>query len=643
MSIIYKFILVLGDILFIHLSFIATLLLLFDFTIPPHYLDAYLEQVVILTFIHVFCNVLMNLYHALLRYITTREVLHTAAATVGASTFFYLRGYFTQTTFPASVYIVHCCLLLLCMLFSRFVYKLMHRILSNASGPYRNFKNYMNGIRKHRVLLIGAGDAASLLVHENIKQLDSEFKYVVALDDMKTKYFSNLHGIPIRGPIQYVEKFVTLYDIDTIVIAMPSAGHKRIAEIITLCSSLDCTIRLFSGISTSASTDAPRYETRQVKVEDLLGRDEVFIDSEKIAADIHAHTVLVTGGGGSIGSELCRQISHFQPKRILIFDIYENNAYDIQNELLLSGFSADKLITIIGSVRDEDKLEQVFRLYKPSIVFHAAAHKHVPLMENNPSDAIKNNIFGTFNVAMAACRHQTKKFILISTDKAVNPTNVMGATKRFCEILIQAINQTTSTTDYVAVRFGNVLGSNGSVIPLFKRQLDNGGPLTVTHPDIIRYFMTIPEAVRLILEAMSFATGGEIFVLDMGQPVKILDLAENFIKLSGLEPYEDIDIVFSGLRPGEKLYEELLMSEEGLGSTHSKKIFIGKPSEYTFEDVMLGLDALSYAMQHHLDIREVLMRIVPTYHPTDKVTPITPNRTPDTLNAPTVLVKSNAC
>lgn len=403
------------------------------------------------------------------------------------------------------------------------------------------------------------------------------------------------------------------YDIDEIMIAIPSATHGMIQEILDICSQTSCKLRVLPGLYQLVNGEVSISKLRNVEIEDLLGREPVDTQIDSIMDYVSGKTVLVTGGGGSIGSELCRQIARHEPKRLIIFDIYENNAYDIQQELKRDYPKLD-LVALIGSVRNTHRINNIFEQYRPDIVYHAAAHKHVPLMEDSPNEAIKNNVLGTWKTAQAADRFCVSRFVLISTDKAVNPTNIMGASKRLCEMVIQMMNH-QSKTEFVAVRFGNVLGSNGSVIPLFKKQIEEGGPVTVTHPDIIRYFMTIPEAVSLVLQAGAQAKGGEIFVLDMGKPVKILDLALNLIRLSGYKPYEDIDIQFTGLRPGEKLYEELLMSEEGLQSTENELIHIGKPIEFDEEQFRHQLEELDeWSRQDRPDIREKVMEIVPTYH-----------------------------
>ena len=393
---------------------------------------------------------------------------------------------------------------------------------------------------------------------------------------------------------------------------MPSAPQSEIRDILNICKETGCEMKVLPGLYQMIRGEVSISKLRKVEIEDLLGREPIRIRLDEIMDYVSGKVVLVTGGGGSIGSELCRQVAAHDPKQLIIFDIYENNAYDIQQELKRK-FPELNLVVLIGSVRNTHRINSVFEKYRPDIVYHAAAHKHVPLMEDSPNESIKNNVFGTYKTAMAADRYGTKRFVLISTDKAVNPTNIMGASKRICEMVIQMMNR-HSKTEFVAVRFGNVLGSNGSVIPLFKKQIEKGGPVTVTHPDIIRYFMTIPEAVSLVLQAGALAKGGEIFVLDMGEPVKILDLAENLIRLSGYKPYEDIDIEFTGLRPGEKLYEELLMSEEGLQETSNKLIHIGKPIEFDEEKFREQLDTLKKMADQDSDsIRQMVQEIVPTY------------------------------
>lgn len=414
------------------------------------------------------------------------------------------------------------------------------------------------------------------------------------------------------GGRECIPDSVGKYGIDEIIIAIPSANRKVLKPILEICKETGCKMRILPGMYQIINGDVNVSKLREVQIEDLLGREPIEVNVDEIIGYVYGKVVLVTGGGGSIGSELCRQIAQHKPRQLLILDIYENNAYEIQQELLQKYPKLDMAV-LIGSVRNQTRVEDIFREYRPDIVYHAAAHKHVPLMEESPNEAIKNNVFGTLNVAKAADAFGAKRFVLISTDKAVNPANIMGASKRICEMVIQNINE-RSKTEFVAVRFGNVLGSNGSVIPLFKKQIEQGGPVTVTHPDIIRYFMTIPEAVSLVLQAGAYARGGEIFVLDMGEPMKILDLARNLIQLSGYKVNEEIRIEFVGLRPGEKMYEELLLKEEGLQETANKRIFIGKPVTYdqeAFEEQLRELyDACQGESEH---IREIVKRIVPTY------------------------------
>lgn len=477
----------------------------------------------------------------------------------------------------------------------------------------RRRKNSRNNLRKRRTMLIGGGEAGAMVLREFQHSAQSENDVVCIIDDDKAKHGSLLRGVRIVGGRDVLVDMAVKYGIEEIVLAIPSLSRKDKLAILDTCHLTGCKIRSLPGIYQIANGDVSIQKIKEVDIEDLLGRDIVKIDVAEVAGYIRGKTVLVTGGGGSIGSELCRQAAAQEPGMLIIFDIYENNAYNLQMELRRL-YPDMKLLVLIGSVRDRVRIDNIFNKYHPDIVFHAAAHKHVPLMEDSPFEAIKNNVFGTWNVARAADEFGTGRFILISTDKAVNPTNVMGASKRICEMIVQTWNE-RSKTEYVAVRFGNVLGSAGSVIPLFRKQIANGGPVTVTHKDIIRYFMTIPEAVQLIFQAGAYAKGGEIFVLDMGEPVRIDDLARNMIRLSGFEPDVDIPVVYTGLRPGEKLYEELLLSGEGMQKTKNNLIYIGHELDFdkaAFEESLNELKAIEETKESEL--RSMIAEIVPTYH-----------------------------
>ena len=468
---------------------------------------------------------------------------------------------------------------------------------------------------RDRTMIIGAGEACKTILGE-MMGTDCPYYPVCIVDDSKEKISRSLNGVRVYGPTSRIPELCDRLHIDTILLAVPSIDEESRKRILQICSSTGRRIKTLPYLHTMIEDDALLSQVKEVRVEDLLGRDPIQFDNREITSFIEGEVCMVTGGGGSIGSELCRQIARYRPKLLIIVDIYENNAYDIQQELIREYKGGLSFTTQIASVRDFKKMDRLFRLFRPSVVFHAAAHKHVPLMETNPEEAVKNNIIGTFNVANLADLYRVKKFVLVSTDKAVNPTNVMGATKRCCEMIMQYMAEQSTGTEYVAVRFGNVLGSNGSVIPLFRKQIEEGGPVTVTHPDIIRYFMTIPEAVSLILQAGAMAKGGEIFVLDMGEPVKIVTLAENLIRQYGKEPYRDINIVYTGLRPGEKLFEELLMNEEGLQSTMNHKIFIGNQIPVEIGDFIDKMNALKQVMDGD-DIHEILTRLhdlVPTFH-----------------------------
>lgn len=470
-----------------------------------------------------------------------------------------------------------------------------------------------------KTMVVGAGEAGSMIVHEIKTSRHLNRNLVCIIDDNPSKKGKYLQGVRIVGDRNEIISSAEKYEVEEIILAIPSASPKTTKEILQICNQTNCKLKILPGMYQLITEEVSVSKLKEVSIEDLLGRDSIHIDLDSVAGYVTGKTVLVTGGGGSIGSELCRQIANYNPKCLIIFDIYENNAYDIQQELKVK-YPQLHLEVLIGSVRNTKRIEWVMSHYRPDVVYHAAAHKHVPLMEDSPNEAIKNNVFGTYKTARAADKYGVKRFVLISTDKAVNPTNIMGASKRLCEMVIQTFNK-YSDTEYVAVRFGNVLGSNGSVIPLFKKQMEAGGPVTVTHPDIIRYFMTIPEAVSLVLQAGAYAKGGEIFILDMGEPVKIADLAKNLIRLSGYTLGVDMDIKYTGLRPGEKLYEELLIAEEGLQKTDNDLIYIGEPIE--FDDVRF-LSELKKLEQAAIDesekVKEIVSGIVPTYHirPEDK-------------------------
>lgn len=487
----------------------------------------------------------------------------------------------------------------------RFTYRILAYFRQKQQGLIREGKT--------NTMIVGAGEAGNTLLKELQNSKFVEQNVCCLVDDDPGKIGKYLRGVLVAGNRKDICRLAEEYHIDEIMIAIPSASHAEIQELLDICSQTSCKLKVLPGIYQLVNGEVSVSKLRNVEIEDLLGREPIDTQVESIMGYVSGKVVLVTGGGGSIGSELCRQIARHEPKQLVIFDIYENNAYDIQQELKRD-YPELNLVVLIGSVRNTHRINGVFEKYHPQIVYHAAAHKHVPLMEDSPNEAIKNNVMGTYKTAQAADKYGVSRFVLISTDKAVNPTNIMGASKRLCEMVIQMMNN-RSKTEFVAVRFGNVLGSNGSVIPLFKKQIEEGGPVTVTHPDIIRYFMTIPEAVSLVLQAGARAKGGEIFVLDMGKPVKILDLALNLIRLSGLKPYEDIDIVFTGLRPGEKLYEELLMDEEGLQSTDNELIHIGKPIDFDEELFIHQLEELDeLSRMDSPKIKEKVMEVVPTYH-----------------------------
>ena len=551
--------------------------------------------------------VIWKLYRSVWRYASANELVNIVGATACASLAQFVYCKFTDNRMPRSYSVLYFFLLTLAICCIRFGYRIL-RLINNKRMNLLGKEHCVN------VMIIGAGAGGDMILKEieNSRYLSMRAKCII--DDQPGCHGKLMRGVPIVGGRESILDAVGRYSIDEIIFAIPSAGVQTRKEILDICKESGCKLRTIPGTYQLINGDVSVSSLKEVEIEDLLGREPIRINTEEVLEHVGGKVVLVTGGGGSIGSELCRQLAAHHPKQLIILDIYENNAYDIQQELSRKYPDLD-LVVLIASVRNKERIDSIFETYRPNIVYHAAAHKHVPLMEDSPHEAIKNNVFGTYKVAQAADRYGVDKFVLISTDKAVNPTNIMGASKRLCEMLIQSMNR-NSRTNYVAVRFGNVLGSNGSVIPLFKKQIAEGGPVTVTHPDIIRYFMTIPEAVSLVLQAGAYAKGGEIFVLDMGEPVKILDLATNLIKLSGYRVGEDIQIVFTGLRPGEKMYEELLMNEEGLKETANKMIFIGKPIEFDEELFRSQLVELEReAVDENSDIRAAVEKIVTTYHP----------------------------
>ncbi len=598
------------DCLLVTLAGFFTLFLRFEMiwsAIDPEFIKAYLRQLPLELALALILFWIFRLYHSLWAYAGAEELLNIVMSAfllmVGdVLIVLFVPGYLPRSFYPLTF------LLITAMVGGvRLLYRYLRRMRGLSTGP-KETKN---------VMIIGAGRAGLVVAKEYAGSSHLHGKVCCMIDDDRKKIGNYIHGIKVVGGREMIRKAAIRYEIDQIIIAMPSESKKTISQILEICQDTKCELKILPGIYQLMNDEVNVTKIRDVEIGDLLGRDQIVVDSDAVHENVFGKRILVTGGGGSIGSELCRQIASHNPSQLIIFDIYENNAYAIQQELKHNYPELD-LVVLIGSVRNTSRINSVFEQYRPQIVFHAAAHKHVPLMETSPDEAVKNNVFGTLKTVQAADKYGAEKFVMISTDKAVNPTNVMGATKRICEMIIQTWNK-RSKTDYVAVRFGNVLGSNGSVIPLFKKQIEQRGPITVTHPDIIRYFMTIPEAVGLVLTAATYAEGGEIFVLDMGEPVKIVDLAKNMIRLSGLKLGDDIDIVYTGLRPGEKLYEELLMEEEGLKNTANEKIFIGAPielDETRFEEELEELKAA--ANSESTDIRCVIQKLVPTYHPGDE-------------------------
>ena len=600
--------LVMSDLLAILLASVLSLYVRYDFKfmdVPREFWEAMLAiypcNVVVLLIVFNF----WKLYKSVWRYASDTELLNNAIAVFLCAVAQPICLWALGRRLPVSYPFYYGFFLMIFTGGLRFSYRIT-RILQNRRLIHKT------GAARVNCMVVGAGAAGNAIIKEIESSNYLNMNVACVIDDNPGCHGKYLRGVPIVGGRECIPDCVGKYSIDEIVIAIPSADRSRLKPILEICKETGCKMRILPGMYQIINGDVNVLKLREVQIEDLLGRDPIEVNVDEIIGYVQGKVVMVTGGGGSIGSELCRQIAQHMPRQLLIFDIYENNAYEIQQELLQKYPKLDMAV-LIGSVRNRERVESIFRTYHPDIVYHAAAHKHVPLMEDSPNEAIKNNVFGTLNVARAADVSGARRFVLISTDKAVNPTYIMGASKRICEMVIQNLNK-KSRTEYVAVRFGNVLGSNGSVIPLFKKQIEQGGPVTVTHPDIIRYFMTIPEAVSLVLQAGAYARGGEIFVLDMGEPVKILDLAKNLIQLSGYRVNEDIKIEFTGLRPGEKMYEELLLNEEGLRETANKMIYIGRPVGYDSDAFERQLQELYEACWNEsADIRKKVQEIVPAY------------------------------
>lgn len=620
--------LVVLDAIIVNVAFIGAYLLRFEFDVNGNQFEVwfavYASNLFPITLIVLVVFALAGIYTSMWRYAGTQELMKVVAACVASQLLILAYITFTQQMVPRSIYIIAGLLMMVLVGGSRIAYRMLRSLRTPGA-----FNSTVLGLGRHnlmggnvtKVMVVGAGDAGASMIRE-IKQHPEYGKKVVAvIDDNPSKVGSRINGVKVIGDTSKIRVVARKYGIQEIIVAIPSANRKVIQAIVNECNKTRAKIKILPSLIDLINENVSIAKLRDVDIEDLLGRDPVKVNLREISGYLEGQIVLVTGGGGSIGSELCRQIAGFKPRKLVALDIYENTVFELANEMS-QAFPTVEFETVIASVRDKQRLRQVFEKYRPHVVFHAAAHKHVPLMEQNPKEALVNNILGSKNMMELSEEYLVTKFVMISTDKAVNPTNVMGATKRMAEMILQEKSRGSSKTSFSAVRFGNVLGSNGSVIPIFRKQIENGGPVTVTHPDITRYFMTIPEAVQLVIQTGAMAYGGEIFVLDMGEPVRIMDLAENVIRLSGYVPEVDIDIVVTGLRPGEKLYEELLLAEEGIEKTAHDKIYVGHPLEAKTElKEMLKKDqALEEALKELLcgpeeDIRSWLQEMVPNYVP----------------------------
>lgn len=597
-----------GDVAAILLATVLALYVRYDFRfleIPQEFWYSAIEAIPVNILLTLLIFKIFHLYNSVWRYASDTELVNCLIAVAMCAIMQPVIFWIRDIRLPASYPVFYGFFLMLCACGTRFGYRLLRAIQNTRRHNFSSKKQVV-------CMVIGGGAAGNAIIKEIDTSRYLSMRVACVIDDNPNCHGKYLRGVPIVGGREEIPSCVEQYAVDEIIIAIPSASRENLKPLLEICKETGCRIQILPGMYQIIRGEVSVSQLREVQIEDLLGRDPITVNTDEILNYVQNKTVLVTGAGGSIGSELCRQVAQHNPKKLVILDIYENSIYEVQQELN-GKFPYLELVVLVASVRNTARVNAIFEEYKPDIVYHAAAHKHVPLMEESPNEAIKNNVFGTMKIAMAASKYGTKRFVLISTDKAVNPTNVMGASKRICEMLIQNLNN-KSETEYVAVRFGNVLGSNGSVVPLFKKQIEQGGPVTVTHPEIIRYFMTIPEAVSLVLQAGAYARGGEIFVLDMGEPMKVLDLAKNMIKLSGFRVDEDIKIEFTGLRPGEKMYEELLMKEEGLKATANKMIYIGKPIEFDDEKFGCQLKRLQQASEIEADnIRELIKDMVPTY------------------------------
>ena len=598
------------DVILVNLSIVLSLFVRFEGQINDQFLqyfEVYKDNFILITVVKILVFYYFKLYSSIWRYASINEMIKIVSASIAASALMISVLFLKQTVLPRSVYVI-------ATMFDMMFIGGFRFSVRSISTMY--FGRRKKGQDRKRIMVIGAGDAGAMIIREYKNHFSVSSIPVVVVDDDRAKQGQRISGVPVEGGREHIPELVKKYSINEIVIAIPSASKKEVSDIVRICKRTGAKLKILPGIYELIDGVVSVSSIREVQIEDLLGREEVRIDIDEVKNHLRGKTIMVTGGGGSIGSELCRQIAIQRPSKLVMVDIYENTTYDVQNELRRT-FKDLNLKVYIASVRDKQRISELLRSEMPEIIFHAAAHKHVPLMEDSPKEAIKNNVFGTWNLARAAMESGVDKFVMVSTDKAVNPTNVMGATKRLCEIIVQSMNP-LSKTEFVAVRFGNVLGSNGSVIPLFKKQIAAGGPVTVTHPEVIRYFMTIPEAVQLVLQAGAMTHGGEIFVLDMGEPVRIMDLAEDLIRLSGFEPHIDIPIEIVGLRPGEKLFEELLLDEEGILDTKNKKIFVAKQTEVNYEELSKELISLSEVifLKSDEDSKTYLKKLVPTYKET---------------------------